>query len=151
DLTPVVLESNHVRLEPLTKSHADDLAAFALDDSLWRHTSTAVKCRADLDAYIAVALDSQRSNMALPFAMIDRVTNKAVGSTRFGNVDHPNRRVEIGWTWLGRPYQRTAFNTEAKLLMLEHAFDRLGCVRIELRTGVNNVVSRTAIRRLGAV
>src|SRR5262249_26078082 len=101
--------------------------------------------------YIATALDSQRANAALPFALVDRASGKAVGSTRFGNVDHPNRRVEIGWTWLARPYQRTAFNTEAKLLMLEHAFDRLGCVRVELRTGVNNVISRTAIRRLGAV
>jgi RimJ/RimL family protein N-acetyltransferase len=81
---------------------------------------------------------------------VDRATGRAIGSTRFGNIDAPNRRVEIGWSWLGRAFQRRAFNTEAKLLMLAHAFERLGCIRVELRADALNAKSRAAIARLGA-
>jgi N-acetyltransferase len=104
----------------------------------------------ELRAYVERALVSARTGSALPFATFARADGRAVGSTRFANFDAPNRRVEIGWTWIGRQWQRTAVNTEAKYLMLRHAFETLGCVRVELRTDVGNEQSRAAIRRIGA-
>jgi len=150
DLTPVTLEGRHVRLEPLSSAHAADLAAVALDRELWRWTPTQIHSADDLDAYIDTAQASQRAGTAMPFATVERSTGRAIGSTRFGNIDAPNRRVEIGWSWLGRNFQRKAFNTEAKLLMLAHAFDRMECIRVELRADVLNTKSRSAIVRLGA-
>ncbi len=150
DLSPVTLEGRHVRLEPLSAAHAPDLLRYALDPDLWRFTSTTLTSAEDLDRYIATALEWQRNNTALPFATIDRATGRAIGCTRFANADHANRRVEIGWTWLGAAFQRTAFNSEAKFLMLGHAFERLDCIRVELKTGHQNLKSRTAIGRLGA-
>ena len=97
------------------------------------------------------ALAAARTGTVLPFATIARSEGRAIGSTRFATFEPQNRRVEIGWTWIGRPWQRTAINTEAKYLMLTHAFERLGCVRVELRTDVLNERSRSAIRRIGAV
>ncbi|HEU4566221.1 MAG TPA: GNAT family protein [Gemmatimonadaceae bacterium] len=150
DLTPTTLEGTHVRLEPLTPAHAGDLLELALDPDLWRFTTTAIGSRAELDDYIATALDWQRRGTALPFATIHRTSGRAIGSTRFANIDREHRRAEIGWTWVGRPYQRTAVNTEAKLLMLAHAFERMECVRVELKTDALNARSRAAILRLGA-
>ena len=150
DLSPVALAGRHVRLEPLADRHAADLMDVALDEELWRWTATQVRSREDLDAYIATALQWQRDGTALPFATVDRASGRAIGSTRLANADHASRRVEIGWTWLGRAYQRTALNTEAKLLMLAHAFGPLDCIRVELKTDALNVRSRAAIRRLGA-
>lgn len=150
DLTPVVLEGPHVRLEPLAREHRTELGALALDPLLWRWTLTRIHSLEDLDAYIDEALALQRAGAALPFATIDRSSGRAIGSTRFGSIDPQNRRVEIGWTWLGRAFQRKPFNTEAKLLMLAHAFERLDCVRVEFRVNAINTVSRTAVTRLGA-
>ena len=150
DPTPVTLEGRHVRLEPLSRHHREDLARVALDADLWRWTPTQLHSAEDLDAYIETALSSQRAGTAIPFATVDRSTGRAIGSTRFGNIDAQHRRVEIGWSWLGRQYQRKAFNTEAKLLMLAHAFERLSCIRVELRADVLNTKSRNAIARLGA-
>ena len=104
----------------------------------------------DLDAYIETALSWQRAGTAFPFATVDRSTGRAIGSTRFANIDPQNRRAEIGWTWLGRDFQRRAFNTEAKLLMLTHAFESLDLIRVELRTSILNIKSQNAIARLGA-
>jgi len=150
-LAPVTLEGRHVRLEPLSRAHRDELAAVALDPELWRFTPTQIHSIDDLDAYIETALSLQEAGTVLPFATVDRARGCAIGSTRFGNIDAQNRRAEIGWTWLGRDYQRRAFNTEAKLLMLGHAFERMDCVRVELRADVLNLKSRAAIARLGAV
>jgi RimJ/RimL family protein N-acetyltransferase len=150
DLSPTVLTGRHVRLEPLAERHADDLVGVALDEQLWRWTATQVRSRAELDAYIATALQWQRDDTALPFATVDLASGRAIGSTRLANADHANRRVEIGWSWLGRAFQRTALNTEAKLLMLAHAFGPLDCIRVELKTDALNERSRSAIRRLGA-
>jgi len=150
DMTPVTLAGTYVRLEPLGERHMDDLLAVALDEELWRWTTTQIHSPDDLAGYVATALRWQEAGTALPFATIDLASGRAVGSTRFGNADPENRRVEIGWTWLGRAHQRTALNTEAKLLMLKHAFDVLGCIRVELKTDALNARSRAAIRRLGA-
>jgi RimJ/RimL family protein N-acetyltransferase len=150
DLTPVTLEGRFVRLEPLTRAHRDDLLRWALEPDLWRTTLTRIATPADLDAYIETALAWQKAGTALPFATVDRAGGGAIGSTRFGRVDAENRKVEIGWSWLGLPFHRKAFNTEAKLLMLGHAFERMGCVRVEFRVNEPNRRSRAAVERLGA-
>jgi N-acetyltransferase len=149
-LTPVVLEGMHVRLEPLTLDHLDALCEIGLDEELWRWIPTQVRTREDMRAYIRLALDWQAAGTALPFATVQRATGRVVGSTRYMNVDKANRHVEIGATWIGRPWQRTAVNTEAKYLMLRHAFEQLGCLRVELKTDVLNEKSRNAILRIGA-
>jgi N-acetyltransferase len=150
-LEPVVLEGRHVRLEPLSLDHLDDLARVAFDPEIWQWTSERALSPEELRAYVERALDATLTGSVLPFATFSRAAGRAIGSTRFASFDAANRRVEIGWTWIGREWQRTVVNTEAKYLMLAHAFERLGCVRVELRTDVLNERSRAAIRRIGAV
>lgn len=150
DLTPVVLEGNVVRLEPLRLEHHEALSDVGLDPSLWALTTIRVRTPADMRAYIEEALAGQRAGVSLPFATVERATGRVLGSTRFGNITPAHRRVEIGWTWIAPAWQRTAVNTEAKLLMLRHAFDTLGCRRVELKTSALNVRSRNAMLRIGA-
>jgi RimJ/RimL family protein N-acetyltransferase len=150
-LVPVILTGNHVELHPLSLAHAAELSsAIALDD-LWNLSVSNLPPPGGMEAYIAEALALQSEGKALPFAQIDKSTGRAVGSTRFGSYERAHRRVEIGWTWLGTPWQRTAFNTEAKYLLLEHAFDALGLNRVEFKTDFLNDRSRKAILRLGAL
>jgi RimJ/RimL family protein N-acetyltransferase len=103
-----------------------------------------------MSAYIATALEEQARGVSLPFALIEKAGGKAIGSTRYGNIDRTHHRVEIGWTWIAAPWQRTAINTEAKYLLLKHAFEKLGCIRVELKTDSLNERSRAAILRIGA-
>ena len=149
-MTAVTLAGRHVCLEPLTPDHADALAEVALDPELWTWSPSPVHTRADLDWYLDRALADHAAGTALPFATVDAASGAVVGSTRFGNWVPQHRRVEIGWTWIARPWQRTAVNTEAKLLMLRHAFGTLGCARVEWKTDALNARSRAAILRLGA-
>ncbi|MEO1077519.1 MAG: GNAT family N-acetyltransferase [Bacteroidota bacterium] len=151
-MTPslVLLEGTHVRLEPLTLGHLDALCEVGLDPELWRWTTSTVHDRDDMRAYIEAALKGQRRGRMRPFATIHRASGRVVGSTRFGNIVPEHRRAEIGWTWVARPWQRTAVNTEAKWLMLRHAFEEMGCQRVEIKTDVLNARSRAAILRLGA-
>ena len=150
-VTPLTLSGRHVRLEPLTPAHIEPMFAAASDPELWRWTLTQIASIKDMREYVQAALDAQHAGTALPFATHDASTGEVIGSTRFGNIDVPNRHVEIGWTWLRRDRQRTACNTEAKYLMLRHAFDELGCIRVELKTDALNQQSRAAIVRIGAV
>jgi N-acetyltransferase len=147
---PVTLEGQHVRLEPLTKAHLDGLTSVGLDEELWRWIPSPVQTREDMAAYIETALNEQERGVSLPFALVDRSTGRAIGSTRYGNIDRTHHRVEIGWTWVARQWQRTASNTEAKYLLLKHAFESLGCMRVELKTDSLNEKSRAAILRIGA-
>jgi RimJ/RimL family protein N-acetyltransferase len=147
---PVTLEGRHVRLEPLSLAHTAALCEVGLDQELWRWTTSQARTPEELRAYIETALREQAAGTALPFATVARSAGRAIGSTRFGNIDTTNRRVEIGWTWIGRPWQRTAVNTEAKYLMLRHAFETWGCIRVELKTDSLNAASRAAILRIGA-
>ena len=149
-IEPVTLEGRHIRLEPLDDTHFEGLCAIAFDEALWRLQVSRMHDREDLRQYVAIARADQLRGSALPFATIDRASGQVVGSTRFGNIERTHRRVEIGWTWLARPWQRTAANTEAKLLMLTHAFERWGCLRVELKTDVLNEQSRRAMLRIGA-
>jgi RimJ/RimL family protein N-acetyltransferase len=145
----VTLEGARIRLEPLTEAHHLDLSAVGLDDDIWRWSPKPVRTPGEMALYIAVALAERAAGRALPFAVIDKATGRAIGSTRYGAIEPAHRRVEIGWTWLARPSQRTAANTEAKYLLLRHAFETLGCIRVELKTDSLNERSRAAIRRIG--
>jgi RimJ/RimL family protein N-acetyltransferase len=147
---PVTLEGKHVRLEPLSLAHHAALCEAGLDEDLWRWIAAPVRTSEQMRAYIETALAEQAAGTALPFATIERASGRATGSTRYGNIDRSNRRVEIGWTWIARTWQRTAVNTEAKYLMLRHAFETLGCIRVELKTDSLNERSRKAILRIGA-
>jgi RimJ/RimL family protein N-acetyltransferase len=152
NVEPVTLTGARVRLEPLSLDrHFEGLAAIAIDPDLWHWTLNVVASEEDLRGYLEEALQEQREGRSLPFATIDRATDRVAGCTRFGNIDRKNRRVEIGWTWVGRPFQRSHVNTEAKLLMLRHAFEVWGCIRVELKTNVLNRRSRDAMLRIGAV
>lgn len=150
DVRPVTLEGRFVRLEPLTMAHHAALWEIAKDHELWRWTATDIRTPEDLTTYMEHALAEQAAGRALPFATLARESGRTVGSTRFGNIEPLNRRTEIGWTWLGAAWQRTVVNTEAKLLMLTHAFEAWGCLRVELKTDALNQASRAAIARLGA-
>jgi N-acetyltransferase len=148
---PVTLSGPFVRLVPLTLDHVPALASVGLDPVLWRWIPTPITTTDEMRAYVASALDDQARGLALPFAITDTASNEVIGSTRFGNIDVRNRRLEIGWTWLARSHQRTAANTNAKRLLLGHAFDDLGAMRVELKTDALNDKSRAAIGRIGAV
>lgn len=149
-IEPVSLDGQNVRLEPLSLAHLDELCAVGLDDELWRWTLSQVHSKAEMSSYIEDALTSQKNGSLLPLATIEKTTGRVVGSTRYANIDLDNRRLEIGWTWIARAWQRTAVNTEAKFLMLKHAFETLGCNRVEFKTDALNERSRNAILRIGA-
>lgn len=149
-LEPVTLAGKIVRLEPLTQTHHDDLANAIQDGELYRLWYTAAPSPEGMQKEIARRLALHAAGSMLPFAVIDTANNKAVGMTTYMNIDAPNRRVEIGSTWYAKSVQRTGLNTEAKLLLLAHAFDTLDCIAVEFRTHFLNQQSRRAIERLGA-
>jgi RimJ/RimL family protein N-acetyltransferase len=148
-IQPVILAGNHVRLEPLAREHIPGLQRACTDGELWKLWYTSVPSPDDTAAYVDKALSLRDCGLAMPFVVKD-ATGDIVGSTRYGNVDADNRRVEIGWTWYAKRVQRTALNTEAKRLLLGHAFETLGAMAVELRTSWFNHASRNAIARLGA-
>jgi RimJ/RimL family protein N-acetyltransferase len=163
-VAPVTLEGQHVRLEPLGPAHLDGLQAIIEGPRDSFGLTPVPRTRTELEAYVATALDEQRRVAALPFATLDARTGRVLGTTRFGNIEFwpvplgstvPVRpagvpyAVEIGWTWLAPDAQRTAINTEAKRLMLTHAFERWEVYRVTLKTDARNVRSRNAIERLG--
>jgi N-acetyltransferase len=147
---PVALEGRHVRLEPLGVAHGDQLAEVGLQEELWRWIPVPVETPEDMRSYVQTALNEQERGVSLPFAIVEKTSGRAVGSTRYGNIDRVHRRLEIGWTWVARAWQRTPVNTEAKYLLLRHAFETLGCIRVELKTDSLNEKSRAAILRIGA-
>lgn len=146
----LVLEGRHVRLEPLQLAHAPALARVGCDPRIWEFSRTLLQDRDDVDAYIAKALAARDLGTAYPFVTVDRMTKEPVGSTRFENMDLAERRVEIGWSWLVPSRWRTPLNTEAKYLMLRHAFETWQCVRVEFKVLVTNQRSLTSIQRVGA-
>ena len=151
DISPIILEGRHVRLEPLTESHAEALISAASDGELWKSTVTVVPSRDTIGDYLQAALDGQAQGRELPFVIIRKPPNfEVVGTTRFYEIRPNDRAVSIGYTWLAKSAQRTPINTEAKLLLLAHAFEQWDCVRVELITDLLNEQSRAAILRLGA-
>ncbi len=147
---PVTLEGDHVRLEPLSLAHHAALCAVGFDEDIWCWTTSHVTTPDEMRAYIETALKWQADGPALPFAIVDRSSGTAIGSTRFANADLANRRAEIGWSWLGRQWQRTAANTESKYLLLRHGFETLRLMRVEFKTDSLNERSRAALLRIGA-
>ena len=152
DLPPLILEGEVVRLEPLRREHTPllwDAAKDSLDD-LFRWIPYPMRTPEDFRHSVDRILQEQERGLSVPFATIERASGRAIGSTRFMNMDLPNYRVEIGSTWIAPAWQRTASNTEAKYLMLRHAFEQWQCLRVELKTDSLNQRSRNAILRLGA-
>ena len=151
DIVPVVLDGRRVRLEPLTEDHFEGVVRAGAFEELWKWTNAKADTRETMRAYFDEAMKMAQSGNARPFATVDKASNKVIGSTRFANADRPNRRVEIGWTWITPAFQRSYVNSEAKYLMLAHAFETWGCARVELKTDVLNEKSRNAMKRMGAV
>jgi N-acetyltransferase len=149
-IEPVTLRGRHVTIEPLAREHADGLRRAAADGELWRLWYTSVAPPERTDEYVATALDMRARLGAMPFVVRDNAKGDIVGCTRYFNVDAANRRLEIGHTWYAKRAQRTAINTECKLLLLTHAFEQLACIAVEFRTHWFNQTSREAIARLGA-
>ena len=150
NIRPITLNGTLVRLEPLSQAHHAQLCEVGLEEKLWKVTMTIIRTPEEMKKYIDAALKEYAEGKALPFAIVDKTTGMAVGSTRYGNINIDHRRVEIGWTWVARHWQRTAINTEAKYLLLTHAFDSLGCIRVEFKTDSTNKQSRNALLRIGA-
>ena len=151
---PVTLEGRHVLLSPMTRARADAIAAAlgeaAADGNMWESKVTTIPRPEGARAYVDVALAELDAGVSMPFVTIDRASGRTVGSTRYMSIEAPHRRLEIGTTWIGKSFQRTAINTEAKYLMLRHAFETLRCIAVDLRTHEKNLQSRAAIERLGA-
>jgi RimJ/RimL family protein N-acetyltransferase len=153
DPQPITLTGRHVRLEPLSLAHAPDLfAALSVDRTVFRWwlapTPTGLP---EMEAMLEVSLTAQDQGTVLPFAQMDPASGRAVGVTTYLNISRRDHNLEIGGTWLGKPWQRTGMNTEAKYLLLRHAFEDLGAARVQLKTDSRNVQSQRAIERLGAV
>ena len=147
---PITLTGQCVRLEPLSAAHHDDLVAAVRDGQLWQLWYTAIPTPEGMTTEIQRRLDLQAHGSMCPFTVIDLRTGQAVGMTTYMNIDAPHRRVEIGSTWYRQSVQRSALNTEAKQLLLAHAFEQLQCIAVEFRTHFMNHPSRRSIERLGA-
>jgi N-acetyltransferase len=147
---PVVLEGRFARLEPLSQAHCAALTEAVKDGELWRLWYTFIPPPENMRAEIDRRLALREAGSMLAFAVINIENGAPVGMTTYLNIDAPNRRLEIGGTWYARSVQRSALNTECKLLLLSHAFEELDCVAVEFRTHFLNKASRRAIERLGA-
>jgi RimJ/RimL family protein N-acetyltransferase len=147
---PVTLEGSVVRLEPLSLDHLPGLTMVGLDAEIWRWMPQLVQSPADMRTLVDEALAAAEAGTELPFATIELASGRPIGSTRFLNIEPRHRRLEIGWTWLAPAWQRGPFNTEAKLLLLRHAFDKLGALRVEFKTDALNDRSRAALLAIGA-
>lgn len=150
DLSPRTLAGRHVQLEPLTPGHVERLIAAAADPAIWTWYPRANATPAAMRRFIAIALDAQAAGSAQAFVQIDRRSGAVIGSTRLGQIEAQDRRAELGWTWLVPAFQRTPVNTEAKYLLLRHAFETLGLMRVEFKTDSLNEKSRRALKRIGA-
>jgi RimJ/RimL family protein N-acetyltransferase len=151
-LEPVTLSGRFVRLEPLSEAHLPDLASVGLDERIWHFMRYgAVRSESDIGEWIKLMLSLQEAGHDLPFAVVHLASGKAIGATRFMDLHSQDRNLEIGGTWYGIEYQRTAVNTESKYLLLRHAFEVLSCIRVFFKTDLRNERSQRAIERLGAV
>lgn len=147
---PVVLEGEAVRLEPLRPDHLARFIEIGTGTDIFKWYAHPVQTAEDMRAFVGTALAEQAAGITVPFATVARAKDLVIGSTRFANIDHANRRLEIGWTWIAPDWQRSAINTEAKLLMMRHAFEVWGANRVEFKTDSFNDRSRAALRRIGA-
>ena len=148
EVNPVLLKGHSVRLEPLSQEHAQGLFNRGQDADDWAYMPRA--CFVDMADTRQWVDEALQAPAQVPFAILETGKGKVIGSTRFINIRPEHRGLEIGWTWLGREWQRTAVNTEVKYLLLMHAFERLGCVRVEFKADGRNVRSQRALERIGA-
>jgi len=146
----IELDGERVCLEPLELGHLDELWLVADEPDMWELATDIIADKDGLEKYLQRAVNDRENGSSVPFVIRDKISDKIVGSTRFGNIDRTNRRTEIGWTWIGAEYRRTYVNTEMKYLMIGYAFDIWKCIRVELKTDVLNMRSRNAILRIGA-
>jgi RimJ/RimL family protein N-acetyltransferase len=149
-VSPVVLEGERIRLEPLSLAHLDGLAEIAFDESLWRWTLARPTDVAALRAWLETAVANADAGTEVPFATVDLASGRPIGSSRFLAIVPEHRRLEIGWTWVAGPWQRSGANREAKLLQLTHAFEALDANRVEFKTDSLNEKSRAALLAIGA-
>jgi N-acetyltransferase len=148
----IILTGRKIRLEPLAEAHVHDLALVGLDERIWRYLLYGeVQTEAQMHAWVLEMLRRQTRGADVPFAVIYLESGRAIGATRYMNISPQDRGLEIGGTWYGVDYQGSGVNTEAKYLLLKHAFESLGCVRVQLKTDLRNERSQRAIERLGAV
>lgn len=147
---PLHLQGTSVSLEPLEQAHIADIRNAAADGELWKLFFTSVPAPEQTQQWLDTALAMQSQQKAIPFVVREKLGGKIVGSTRFCNIDHQHQRLEIGYTWYSQSVQRSAINTECKLLLLTHAFEVLNCIAVEFRTDWFNRRSQAAIERLGA-
>lgn len=151
ELTPeLILRGEHAALEPLTASHTNQLGDAAADGELWNLHFTSVPNRDHVSSYISEALHYQKQGIQQPFVVKRLNDNRIVGCTRYYDIDRKHRTIAIGYTWYSKSVQRTAINTECKLLLLTHAFEELNCISVAFHTDDQNTVSQVAITRLGA-
>ena len=152
EIRPVTLIGRVIRLEPLSEAHVPDLAVAGNDESIWRYfTSGSLTTEGHMRAFVKDLLERQTQGTDLPFAVIHLESGKAIGCTRYLEIHNEHHGLEIGGTWYGVQYQRTGVNTECKYLLLKHAFEVLGCIRVQLKTDLRNERSQRAIERIGAV
>ena len=146
----IELESQTIKLIPLKLSHKEDLVEAASDGKLWELWFTSVPSNDSINQYISNALKQKDKGIEYPFAVFHKPTNTIIGSTRFYNIQPEHRRLEIGYTWYAKTYQKTRVNTECKFLLLQYAFETLNCIAVQFLTNFYNHLSRVAIARLGA-
>ena len=152
DVQPLILTGRVVRLEPLAESHVADLTLAGADETIWQYMPYGnINTEAKMREWVCDLLGRMARGTDLPFAVIHLASGRAVGSTRYMDIQPQNRGLEIGGTWYGSGHRRTAVNTECKYLLLTHAFEGLGCIRVQLKTDLRNERSQRAIERIGAV
>lgn len=152
EVKPVTLNGRHVRLEPLSEAHVTGLAAIGIDDEIWQYMPYGqMRDASDIRHWVQGILQLAAQGTDLPFAVIHRASGRVAGATRFMEIRPSHRGLEIGGTWYGAEFRRTAVNTESKYLLLGHAFEQLKCIRVQLKTDSRNLPSQRAIERLGAV
>ena len=149
-IEPVTLEGRIVRLEPMSLDHVEGLAAVAGDPAIWRWTTGRRMDHAAMRQWVATALANRDAGTEHPWVTVDPATGRPIGSSRYLNIVLEHRRLEIGWTWVTPSWQRRGANREAKLLMIGHAFEALGCMRVEFKTDALNAQSRAALAGIGA-
>ena len=150
DLAGVELENEHVRLRPIALADRSALAEIAFDADIWRYFVQRIDNDADLDRFIQLAVEDTAANRRVVFAVIDKETGAVAGSMAYGNLAEADRRLEIGWSWLGRAYRGKGVNRWAKFLLLQHAFEQLDCERVEFKTDVLNLQARKGLQNIGA-
>ncbi len=150
-LEPTMLEGRWLRLEPLEPRHEAELAPLAMDREVWQYLFAPLATPKDVHDYLQQAFATAATGAEIPFAQVERVTSRVIGATRIMDIRREHDAVEIGHTWLGRSWWRSAMNSESKYLLLHHLFDAVGCKRVALKTDRLNERSQRAIERLGAV